>query len=81
MFKLGINKDLYEAHCYVIIVMDLLKEDLRDSFLLKLFYTNDLILCVDSVEEVMGKCDKWKVAVAVKYLRENVGNRVNVCRD
>ena len=40
-----------------IIVMDVLRENIRDGFLLEL-YADDLVLCDESVEEAMEKYGK-----------------------
>ena len=55
-------------YCYV----DVLTEGVRSGSLLEL-YADDLILCGESVEEVMEKYAKWKAALQRKGLTVNVG--------
>ena len=50
-----------------IIAMDVLTEDVRD-----LLYANDLVLCGESLSEVMGRYGRWKNAVEGKGLKVNV---------
>lgn len=45
-----------------IVVMDVLREDIRDGSLLEL-YVDDLISCVGSVEKAMEKYGNSKAAV------------------
>ena len=53
-------------------VMDVLTEDVRDGSLMELLYANDLVLCGESLNEVIDKYGRWKNAV------EGKGPRVNV---
>ena len=46
-----------------IVVMDVLTEDLRDCLSVELLYAKDLVLCWESLNEVMGKYGRWKNAV------------------
>ena len=46
-----------------IMVMDVLTEDLRDCLSVELLYAKDLVLCWESLNEVMGKYGRWKNAV------------------
>ena len=46
-----------------IMVVDVLTEDLRDCSLMELLDAKDLVLCWESLNEVMGKCGRWKNAV------------------
>ena len=55
-----------------IMVMDVLTEDVRDGSLMELLYANDLVLCGESLNEVIDKYGRWKNAV------EGKGPRVNV---
>ena len=48
------------------IVMDALTENVSDGSLLEMFYADDLASCVESIEEVMGKYEKWKEALEGK---------------
>ena len=59
-----------------IMVVDVLTEDLRDCSLMELLDAKDLVLCWESLNEVMGKCGRWKNAVVWKKV--NV-NKQNVC--
>ena len=44
----------------VFMVMDVLTEDVRDGLLMELLYGDDLVLCGESLNEVMDKCGrKW----------------------
>ena len=45
----------------------------RDGSLLELLYPDDLVLCGESVKEVMGKYEKWKEALGERFLCVNVG--------
>ena len=53
-------------------LMNVLTEDVRDGSLIELLYTDDLVLCEESLNEVMGKYGKWKNVVDGKGLRMNV---------
>ena len=53
--------------------MDALTESVRDGSLLELLYADDLVLCGKSVEEVMGKYEKWKEALEGKAFQVNKG--------
>ena len=53
-------------------VMDVLTEDVRDGSLMELLYANNLVLCGESLNEVIDKYGRWKNAV------EGKGPRVNV---
>ena len=55
-----------------IMVMDVLTEDVRDGSLMELLYADDLILCGESLNEVMDKYGRWKNALDGKGLRANV---------
>ena len=52
--------------------MDVLTEDVRDGSLMELLYADDLVLCGESFNDVMGKYKRWKSAVEGKGLRVNV---------
>ena len=53
-------------------VLDVLIEDVRDGSLMELFYADNLVLCGESLNEVMDKYGRWKNAVEGKGLRVNV---------
>ena len=55
-----------------IIAMDVLTEDVRGDSLMDLLYANDLVLCGESLSEVMGRYGRWKNAVEGKGLKVNV---------
>ena len=55
-----------------VMVMDVLTEDVRDGSLMELLYADDLVLCEESLNEVMHKYERWKNAVKGKGLRVNV---------
>ena len=55
-----------------IMVMDVLTEDVWDVSLMELFYAGDLVLCGESLNEVMDKYGRWKSTVERKGLRVNV---------
>ena len=48
------------------IVMDALTENVSNGSLLEMIYADDLVSCVESIEEVMGKYEKWKEALEGK---------------
>ena len=52
--------------------MDVLTEDVRDGSLMELLYADDLVLCGESLNDVMGKYKGWRNAVDGKGLRVNV---------
>ena len=41
--------------------MDVLKEDARDGSLMELLYGDDLVLCAESLNDVMGNYKRWKM--------------------
>ena len=47
-------------------------EDVSDGSLMELLYADDLVLCGESLNEVMDKNGRWKNAVEGKGLRVNV---------
>ena len=55
-----------------IMVMDVVTEDVRDRSLMELLYADDLVLCGESLNEVMDNYGRWKNAVEGKGLRVNV---------
>ena len=44
-------------------VMDVLTEDVRDGSLMELLHAGQLVLCGQSLNEVMDKYGKWKKVV------------------
>ena len=53
-------------------VMDVLTEDAMDVSVMDLLCVNDLVLCGESLYEVMAKNGRWKNAAVEKRLRGNV---------
>ena len=53
--------------------MDVLTEDVRDGSLMEFLIADDLVLCGESLNEVMDEYGRWKNAVEGKDLRVNVG--------
>ena len=53
-------------------IMNVLKEDARDASLMELLYAGNLVLCGESLNEVMDEHGRWK-ALEGKNLRINVG--------
>ena len=52
--------------------MDVLTEDVRDGSLMELLYADNLVLCGESLNEVMNKYGRWKNAVEGKGLRYTI---------
>ena len=52
--------------------MDILTEDVRDGSLVDLLYADNIALCGESLNEVFGKCERWKNAVERKGLKLNI---------
>ena len=55
-----------------IMVMDVLTEDARYGLFMELLYADDLVLCGESLNEVIDKYRRWKNGVDGKGLRVNV---------
>ena len=55
MGKVGVHKEPALSPFLFIMVMDVLTEDVRDGSLMELLYTDDLVFCGESVNEVMDK--------------------------
>ena len=51
--------------------MDVLTEDVGGGSLMELLYGGDLVLCGESLNELMNKYGRWKNAVEGKGLRVN----------
>ena len=70
LWKLMSFKGLLEStliyHGYI------LTEDVKDGSLIELLYADDLILCGESLNEVLDKYERWKNALEGKTLRVNV---------
>ena len=70
--KIGVHQGSALSSFLFIMVMDVLTEDVRDGSLMKLLHANDLVLCGESLNEVVDKSGRWKNAVEGKDLRLNV---------
>ena len=54
--KVGVHQGSALSPLLFIKVMDVLTEDVRDDSLMELLYADDLVLCGESLNEVMDKC-------------------------
>ena len=70
--KVGVHEGSALSPLSFIMVMDILAEDVRDGSLMELLYADDLVLCGESLNEVIDKYGRWKNAVEGKDLRVNV---------
>ena len=70
--KVGVHQGSALSPLLFIMVMDVLTEDVRDGSLMELLYADDLVLCGESLNGIMGKYKRWKNAVERKGLRVNV---------
>ena len=70
--KVGAHQASALSPLLFIMVMDVLTEDVRDGSLMELLYADDLVLCGESLHEVMDKYGLWKNAAEGKSLRTNV---------
>ena len=71
--KVGVHQGSTLSTLLFIMAMDVLTEDVRDGSLMELLSADGLVLCRESLNEVMDKYGKWKNAVV-----EGKGLRVNV---
>ena len=69
--KVGVHQGSALSPLLFIMVMDVLA-DVRDGSLMELLYAHGLVLCGESLNEVMDKYGRWKNAVEEKGLRLNV---------
>ena len=69
--KVGVHQGSALSTILFIMVMDVLKEDVRDGSLMELLHADDLVLCGESLNEVMDKYGLWKNALERKNLRVN----------
>ena len=74
--KVGVHQGFALSPILFIIIMDVLTENVRDGSLMELLYAEDLVLCGESLNEVMDKYGRWTNAVKGKGLRVNV-NKIN----
>ena len=70
--QVGVHQGSALSPLLFIMVMDVLTEDVRDGSLIELLDADDLVLCGESLNEVMNKYGRWKNAVERKGLRMNV---------
>ena len=70
--KVGVHLGSVLSPLLFIMVMDVLTEDVRDDSLMNLLYAGDLVLCRESLNEVMDKYGRRKNAVEGKGVRVNV---------
>ena len=70
--KVGVHLGSALSPLLFIMVMDVLTEDVRDGSLMELLYPHNLVLCGESLNDVMDKYKRWKNAVEGKGLRVNV---------
>ena len=70
--KVGVHHGSALSPLLFIMVMDVLTEDVRDGSLMELLDADNLVLCGESLNEVMHKYGRWKNAMNGKGLRVNV---------
>ena len=70
--KVGVHQGSTLSPLLFVMVMDFLREDVRDGSLMELLYAGDLFWCKESLDEVMEKYGRWTNAVEGKGLRANV---------
>ena len=70
--KVGVHQGFALSPLLFIMVMGVLTEDVRDGSLMELLYAGDLVLCGESLNDVMDKYKRWKNAVEGKGLKVNV---------
>ena len=61
--KVGVHQGSALSPLIFIMVMVTLTEDMRDGSLMELWYVDNLVLCGESLNEVMDKYERWKNAV------------------
>ena len=69
--KVGVHQGSPLSPLLLIRVMEVLTEDVRDGSLMDLLCADDLVLCGESLNEVMDKYGRWKNVVEGKGLRVN----------
>ena len=70
--KAGVHQRSTFSPLLFIIVMNVRTKGVRDGSLMKFLYADDLVLCGKSLNEVIARYGRWKIAVAEKGLRVNV---------
>ena len=76
--KVGVHQGSALSPLLFIMVVDVQTEDVRDGSLMELLHADGLVLCGESLHEVMDKYGRWKNAVEGKVLRMNV-DKQKVC--
>ena len=66
--KVGVHQGSALSPLLFIMVMDVMTEDVRDGSLMELLYSDDLVLCEESLNDVMDKYKRWKNSVEGKGL-------------
>ena len=72
--KVGVHQGSALSPLLFIMIMDVMTEDVGDVSLMELLCADDLVLCGESLNEVMDKYGRWKSIV------EGMGLKVNVDR-
>ena len=70
--KLGVHQGSALSPLLFILVTNVLTEDVRGVPLMELLYAEDLVLCGESLNEVLDKYGRWKNVVKGKALRLNI---------
>ena len=70
--KVGVHQASTLSTLLLIMVMDVLTEDVSDGSFMELLYVDDLVLCGESLNDVMDKYGRWENAAEGKGLRVNV---------
>ena len=70
--KVGVHQGSALSSLLLTMVMNVLTEDVRDASLMELLYTDVLVLCRESLNNVLDKYRRWKYAVEKKDVRVNV---------
>ena len=70
--EVGVHEGSTLSPLLFIMIINVLTEDASDGSLMELLYADNLVLCGESLNEVMNKYFKWKNAVEGKGLKMNV---------
>ena len=73
--EVGVHQGSVLSPLLFIMVMDVLTEDVRDGSLMELWYADDLVLCGESLNEVMDKYGRWENAVQGKVCSYYLGKK------
>ena len=71
-FQVSIHQRSALSPLLFIMVMDVLTEDVRNGSLMELLYADNLVLCGESLNDVMDKHGRWKNTVEGKGLKVNI---------